>query len=212
MAIVSRSLLSRVPFLLLLTATAVAAPESEKPALSEHCICLSEGGAPELGWVAFKFTEKAAVGGAFSDISVHYRHDAHTLEDFLASGEFAASVNSVATGNPVRDETLRKSFFSLFTTDKLRGNVVKVEEDTFVVNIEMNGQKKPVSFKYRISDEGVLSASSMLDMLDFGLKEAHESIHKACEKLHTGTDGVSKTWTEVALNIKATIRKDCACS
>jgi polyisoprenoid-binding protein YceI len=165
-----------------------------------------------LNWTAFKYSEKTAVSGAFSDIEVDYRQDAHKLEEFLASGIFTASVNSVDTGNPVRDETLRKSFFSLFTTDKLRGNVSEVKADTFILNIEMNGEKKPVTFNYKFSDDGVLTASSTFDMLEFGLKQAHESIHTACEKLHTGPDGVSKTWTEVALNIRATIRNDCGCS
>lgn len=191
---------------------ALAAPDTVHNSLPEHCLCLSEQVSPELNWTAFKYTEKAGVSGAFSDIKVDYRHDGHTFEEFLASGSFTASVNSVTTGNPVRDETLRKSFFSLFTNEKVRGNVSNIEANAFVLNLEMNGEKKPVTFQYKVSDDGIFTASGTFDMLQYGLKQAHESIHTACDKVHTGPDGVSKTWTDVAINIKATVRRDCACS
>jgi polyisoprenoid-binding protein YceI len=212
MRTIPMSIICWISLLVLLTVIAVASPDSAGNSSAEHCVCLSEQVAPEFNWTAFKFSEKTGVSGVFSDMQVKSRHDAHTLEDFIAAGEFTASVNSVATGNPIRDETLRKSFFSLFATDKLRGSVAHVEGDTFTLNIEMNGEKKPVKFEYKFSDDGTFRASSAFDMLEFGLKQAHESIHTACEKLHTGPDGVSKTWTEVELNIKATIKSDCGCS
>ena len=157
---------------------ALAAPDTVHNSLPEHCLCLSEQVSPELNWTAFKYTEKAGVSGAFSDIKVDYR----------------------------------KSFFSLFTNEKVRGNVSNIEANAFVLNLEMNGEKKPVTFQYKVSDDGIFTASGTFDMLQYGLKQAHESIHTACDKVHTGPDGVSKTWTDVAINIKATVRRDCACS
>jgi hypothetical protein len=57
--------------------------------------------------------------------------------------------------------------------------------------------------------EGGFAATGALDVLDFGLKTAFDDLHKTCEALHTGPDGVSKTWSEVALQIQAKLISGC---
>jgi hypothetical protein len=177
----------------------------------DHCFCLSSSSKPEFKWTAFKFTDKVGVPGTFDDLKVDFKETASSLAEILKSGQFKASVGSVNTTNPARDTTLKEAFFALFKEKEIRGKVTKVEDKTFTLKLFMNGIEKDLAFKYSLRDDGTLTASTWISMLDFGLKEAHASIHKACEALHTGSDGVSKTWTDVHLKISAKFNTDCSC-
>ena len=78
------------------------------------------------------------------------------------------------------------------------------------ISIEMNGVSKTLPFSYTYeSTKGILEAKSVMDMMDFNLKGPFDSIHEACKTLHTGPDGVAKTWTEVALQVTAEVIETC---
>ena len=72
----------------------------------------------------------------------------------------------------------------------------------------MTGLQKPYTFSY-VQKDGSMVASSVMDMMDFQLQKPFDSIHTACEALHTGADGVAKTWTEVALRVVFSYEKKC---
>ena len=59
------------------------------------------------------------------------------------------------------------------------------------------------------SKDGKLEASVTVDMMDFALDGPWASIHETCKALHTGADGVAKTWTEVMLKVTADVAKIC---
>ena len=40
-----------------------------------------------------------------------------------------------------------------------------------------------------------------MDITNWNALDALAALNKVCEILHTGADGVSKTWSDVALNI-----------
>ena len=46
--------------------------------------------------------------------------------------------------------------------------------------------------------------NSTMDLDKWNASNAVKSLNLECKDLHKGTDGVSKTWNEVALNIKTT--------
>ena len=96
----------------------------------------------------------------------------------------------------------------------LKANVVSSTGDnkngTMNINIEMNGVSKVLPFSYSYeAAKGVLEAKSVMDMMDFNLQAPFKSIHEACKVLHTGPDGVAKTWTEVALQVTAEVIETC---
>jgi len=67
-----------------------------------------------------------------------------------------------------------------------------------------------VPFAYTVTPAGEVTAKGSIDMLDFALKDAHDSIHQTCEELHKGQDGVSRTWTDVDLTLTGKFTKSCA--
>jgi hypothetical protein len=46
-----------------------------------------------------------------------------------------------------------------------------------------------------------------MDLKNWNALEALASLNKACEALHTGPDGVSKTWEDVAINASVFLSK-----
>ena len=55
-------------------------------------------------------------------------------------------------------------------------------------------------------DEGH-SFSGVMNLENWDALNAVASINKACEALHTGKDGVSKTWSEVAVHADVLLQK-----
>jgi hypothetical protein len=77
------------------------------------------------------------------------------------------------------------------------------------IEIKMNGVAKEVPFSYTANEQGEIVAKTGINLMDWQLKPAFDSIHQACEQLHTGKDGVSKTWDVVDLEIKGKFTKAC---
>jgi hypothetical protein len=183
----------------------------EQSQILKHCL---GNNVPTFSWTAYKTTDKVAVSGWFNDVKLEYGvKDQEVkfvpLKEILEGASFLIKSHSVASGNPERDATLVKSFFKLFSDDTISGKVVKVDDDFFTVDIQMNGEKRPIIFNYKIDSSNMLTASSNIDMLEFALKKPYESISSACKSLHTGADGVAKTWSTVSLDIKVPVVSEC---
>jgi hypothetical protein len=97
----------------------------------------------------------------------------------------------------------------------VKGKIQSVKRDstspnrgTFELKLTLNAKTVKVPMKFAI-DAGTFTADGTLDVMDFGLSNAFASLHKACEALHTGADGVSKTWTPVDLKITSKMGMIC---
>ena len=195
------------------SAAAPAEAVAQKAPVAQNCTYTLTEATP--GWTAYKFTEKTGVSGSFTVTN---------LSDTKAGPSLAAAIDgvtmtidpaSVSSGNEGRDLTIQQKYFGLFTpqTD-LTAGVVAVKGDdkagTVDINVGMNGVSKTISFPYELAEDGTLTAKADMEMMDFSLKAAFDSIHAACKLLHTGEDGVAKTWTDVALSITAKVAKECS--
>ena len=162
--------------------------------------------------------QKLPVNGAFTEIVLSGSLESKkSLGALLGQIEAEISLNKkekIHTGNPARDETLFNSFFSLFkkkavlngTIDKVSGDDLKGE---FFLNLSMNEKTLAVPMAFTRDDQGAFVAKGAIDVNDFALAGALASLHKSCEVLHKGTDGVSKTWSTVELVLAAKITKTC---
>ena len=164
-------------------------------------------------WTAYKYTEKAAVGGTFNAYKLSPTKPASSFTGALQNLSIEIDAASVESNNPARNTTIAEKYFALFAPQSIiKGNVLSAKGDekkgTVEINIDMNGVQKPYTFSYE-EKEGMLVASSVMDMMDFQLQKPFDSIHTACKELHTGSDGVAKTWTEVALRVVVQYDKQC---
>ncbi len=190
-------------------------------AMSKSCRFEMKANSHELTWTAFKTTDKLGVPGTFDKFEVTKltSNSAKSLESWLKSHSFQVDVASVNTKNPPRDKTLKEKFFDLLINSlaKMKSGIYisgkvkpgsKIEDGKFTGLLSLNGVEKEVPFTYSFK-ENLLELNGSIDLMDFGLKKAYDSLHKACFDLHKGTDGVSKTWTQVDLNGKVQLQKIC---
>ena len=171
--------------------------EAPKTAVVENTYQVSSKGS-EVYWTGYKFTDKKGVKGKFKTIDVTNAPVAKTQLEALNGTEFSIPVSSVFSKNAARDGKLATLFFGVMDqTEFLTGSFV-TKGESLALNLKMNGVTKQIPVAHKISDRHV-KIDGVLKISDFSAQGALDSIHKACELLHTGKDGVSKTWDEVAV-------------
>jgi len=185
------------------------------PAAAETCTYSVDPNGVSLVWTAFKFTEKTAVNGKFNTRTVSGPTSASSPVELARGLSMEIDGASVETDNPARNATIGEFFFGkLKPSAQIRASVADVKGDdrkgTIDMKITMNEVSRVVPFAYTVTPEGEVTAKGSIDMLDFALKDAHDSIHQTCEELHKGADGVSKTWTDVDLTLTGKFTKSCA--
>jgi len=174
------------------------------------CI-LSQDGSVSVSWMAYKTPAKAGVGGMFD--SVKYKAiapEGNNFREILVGSSVVIDTSSVNSNHKSRDATLVKFFFKQMNDSKIKAKIVDIKSDkrmrgkpktgVMSVDVTMNGVTKKVPMSY-VFDNGDLSASGHIDILDFSASKALSSINKACYDLHDG-----KTWSDVAIGFSTKIK------
>jgi len=179
-------------------------------AFSETCLHSIEPGTEKLTWTGYKYTKKAAVSGTFDKIVFTQKSGgAESMANLLNSIEFVVDTNSTNSGNAARDATLKKTVFGyLENPNTISGKFKNATQLDLVAELTAN-EKMEIKLKLEAQD-GKLIATGALDLLQNGLKKSYDSVHLACKGLHTGEDGVSKTWSTVDLKIEADYEVKCS--
>jgi polyisoprenoid-binding protein YceI len=155
-----------------------------------------------LQWTAFKTNDKVPVKGTFKEINIIKSSDGTTAAEALEGLEFEIPVSSIFTKDTIRDGKLNKFFFNVMeNTLSLKGSFKINGDDKGAMSLTMNGVTKDLPFNYEMSQDTILVSATM-DLNHWQAQSAIESLNQACLVLHTGPDGVSKTWDEVLLNAK----------
>ena len=158
----------------------------------------------EINFVAYKTTEKVGVNGWFKKVDVLSEGEGNSVKEAINNTEFSIPVSSLSTKDSSRDFKIRKSFFGVMTNTKLlSGKLMLTDDANGTAKITMNGETKDVPFTYTIVDK-TFNMQATIDVNNWNAGAALAALNKVCEVLHTGADGVSKTWSDVALNIKST--------
>ena len=154
-----------------------------------------------INFTAYKTTEKIPVGGQFKTVDVLSGGEGNTIKDAMNNTEFSIPVSSIFTKDTSRDFKIKKFFFGLMDNTQLLSGKLVIENDSILnATLTMNGTTQPISFKYTI-EHNVFSMNATMDITKWNASEALSSLNKECYDLHKGADGVSKTWSDVAINI-----------
>ncbi len=186
------------------------ANEAKKPG---HCE-LSQVGDFNVGWTAFKTSEKLAVNGVFKDVSYSaIAKSGINFRKIFVGSTIIINGASVSSRHGIRDLVLVKSFFNKMRPKIIRGKIVDMKSNkrergkprtgTFFVDITMNGVRKNIAMNYTY-DAGKLDAKASIDLIDFSAGDALESINKACYERHKG-----KTWSDVEISFSTGIKALC---
>jgi hypothetical protein len=172
----------------------------------------------QVNWTAYKTMQKVGVGGSFTEVTVEGDlSSSKSLAALLNQLDAEIDVNQaekIRTGNPGRDATIMQNFFSHFHPKALlKGKLrnVKGDDEKGELNLvlSMNRKTLAVPMKYSRDSNGALVVKGAIDVNDFGLSGALALLHKSCEHLHKGPDGVSKTWPQVEIKLSANVAKNC---
>lgn len=155
-----------------------------------------------LQWTAYKTTDKVPVKGTFTDIKITHSESASEAVGAIKGMEFEIPVSSIYSKDTIRDAKLNLFFFDVMSnTATLKGKFKDISNNRGVLELKMNGMSKDLNFNY-VKNQDTIMIEAKMDLNVWEAGEALQSLNKACEELHTGADGVSKTWDEVQINAK----------
>ncbi|MEE9408632.1 MAG: YceI family protein [Polaribacter sp.] len=154
-----------------------------------------------INFTAYKTTEKVPVGGQFKKVDILSGGEGNSIKDAINNTEFSIPVSSIFTKDSNRDFKIQKAFFGVMKNTKLLSGKLMIENDSIgSASITMNGVTDKIPFTYTIVDK-TFSMKATMDVNKWNAQTALTSLNKTCEALHSGADGVSKTWNDVALDI-----------
>lgn len=158
----------------------------------------------DIVFTAYKTTEKVGVNGEFKEINITSGGDGDSVKEAINGVIFSIPIKSLATKDSSRDYKIKKFFFGVMaSTQELTGRLSLTDDTTGVAKLTMNGETKDIPFTYTIVDK-TFNMQAVIDVNTWNAGAALASLNEVCKVLHTGADGVSKTWSEVALNITST--------
>ena len=165
----------------------------------------------EVHWTAYKTTAKTPVKGIFTSLKIDKPIKSESKQGAFSNLAFNIPVSSFFSKNEVRDDKIKAMFFGVMKeTTLISGNFSNIigneEEGTMSLNLKMNGELVAIPMKYTISDNKVEINGTITNLMDWKMEDAFKSLHKACALLHTGEDGVSKTWEDVAISTTAVLK------
>lgn len=157
-----------------------------------------------MEWTAYKTSEKVPVKGTFTKVNIVKSSAASSKIEAINGLEFEIPVASIFSKDSIRDGKLNTFFFAIMeNTLKLKGGFSVSSKNQGVINLTMNGMTKELPFEYNIQGD-IIEVNATMNLDHWQAQAALASLNEACNLLHTGADGVAKTWNDVT--IKAQIK------
>lgn len=159
-----------------------------------------------VNWIGYKFTNKTGVKGQFNTVKISSNQPAATIHEALNGVEVSIPVSSIFSNNGVRDAKLKSLFFGLMEhTELLKGKVTSADQNGGIIALTMNNETHDLPFT--LTTQGKTAyLKATIDVNVWHAEKSWASLHKACELLHTGEDGIPKTWqvvdVDATLNFK----------
>lgn len=176
---------------------------------SEKCFYSFNDEGFELNWTAYKTTGKVPVGGSFDQVTFS-KSEAEDPAEAIASIEFTINAGSVNSNAEDRDAKIAEHFFGTINTESIKGKVKSVDLSAkkAVVMITMNGISVDVPGTMTLENDA-FAFDAVIDVSSWNAMAGITALNTICKDLHTGTDGVSKLWSEVAINFHGSLNKNC---
>ena len=161
-----------------------------------------------IGWTAYKTTAKVPVKGQFSELTIENVKKDSTMLGALNGLKFKIPVKSLFTNDTIRDGKLKKFFFgAMENTTSIKGLLHLNNENTSMVELTMNGITRELPIAYIMTDNKVTIVGNM-ELDNWQAKAALEALNVVCKDLHTGDDGISKTWSDVKIEVIVVLKHE----
>ncbi|WP_299527859.1 YceI family protein [uncultured Lutibacter sp.] len=196
-------------FLLLVITTISSCKENEKKEAKQ----IEKGYTVEektttINWIAYKTTNKVPVKGQFTKVNIENKKTSPTALEALNGLKFNIPVSSLFTNDTIRDGKLKKSFFgSMKNTEVISGTINMNNETSGHVELTLNGISQFLPITYVISDQ-MVTIEAVMDLDNWQAQLAIEALNIVCKDLHSGDDGISKTWSEVKIEVATYLKHE----
>lgn len=186
--------------LLLMTVTFTSCKEKKNTKATEKMFTV-ESEATSINWTAYKTTSKVPVKGQFTDVTIEPPQNALTVVEALNGLKFNIPVSSLFTKDTIRDGKLKKFFFgTMQNTNSITGTLTLTNETAGSVKLTMNGIAKALPITVSIN-ANIATLRATMDLDNWQGQLAIEALNAACSELHSGEDGIPKTWSEVNIEV-----------
>lgn len=155
----------------------------------------------KVTWTAYKTTEKAPVSGSFNKIIIENKKSGATVMEALNELKFNLPINSIFSKNEIRDNKIKKFFFgTMLNTASIKGTISLENSTSGSVRISMNGISHDLPITYKVDGQSV-SMEAILNLDNWKAQLALEALNEACKEMHSGSDGITKTWSDVKIDV-----------
>lgn len=190
-----------LPLILLMVSFASCKKNAKKEVTSAEKTYIIVADSTAINWTAFKTTAKVPVKGQFQEVTIENAKKGKSIIEALNGLKFSIPVSSLFTKDTIRDAKLKKFFFgSMKNTLEIKGTVQMNNENTSTVELTMNGITRELPIAYIITDNRVTIVGNM-ELDNWQAKAALDALNVVCKDLHTGEDGISKTWNDVKIEV-----------
>ncbi len=165
----------------------------------------------KVSFTAYKTTKKLPVGGKFMKIDLANTKGGSTPLDALNGTTFKIPVSSLFTNDATgtRDPKLLQFFFGVMKNPQHISGVFKTLGDNKCsIDVTLNGETGTIPLEYTMTSENSITFNGVMDLKDWNALDAISSINDACKELHTGDDGISQTWNDVAVQAQVLLQKN----
>lgn len=154
-----------------------------------------------INFTAYKTTDKVPVKGQFKKFSIENTKNGNSVKEALDGLKFSIPVSSLFTKDTIRDGKLKKFFFgTMENTTEIKGTLHFVNDTSGTADITMNGISQVLPITYVI-DGQMASIEGIMNLDNWKAQAALEALNVVCFDLHKGSDGVSKTWSDVKIEV-----------
>tara|TARA_R110001583_G_scaffold815_2_gene7544 strand:+ start:2485 stop:3099 length:615 start_codon:yes stop_codon:yes gene_type:complete len=161
-----------------------------------------------INWIAYKTTNKVPVKGQFTKVTIKNTAKSKTAIEALNNLQFDIPVSSLFTNDSIRDGKLKKFFFgSMKNTTLISGTLHISNETSGTVDLVMNGMSQVLPITFVISDQ-MVTLEALMDLDNWQAQSAIEALNLVCKELHSGEDGIAKTWSEVKIEVATYLKYD----
>jgi len=155
----------------------------------------------KVTWTAYKTTAKVPVSGSFNKIIIENKKSGATAMEALNELKFNLPINSIFSQSALRDGKIKKFFFgTMLNTAAIEGTIYLENSTSGSVRITMNGISHDVPITYKVDGQSV-RMEAVLYLDNWKAQLALEALNEVCEDLHSGSDGIAKTWSDVKIDV-----------
>ncbi len=155
----------------------------------------------QINWTGYKTTDKIPVKGTFKNVELLNVKNAESPVKVIHDLEFKIPVASIFSKDSIRDYKLVNFLFgNMKNTISIKGKISLDDNGKGVSTLSLNGLEKEVPVTYTVKDNEI-HINTVIDLNNWQAQAAVTALNDVCSEKHKSKDGISKTWSEVGIDV-----------